>query len=317
MKCIICEDNADEVGSHLIPASLIKNCVGKHYREESYNIDSKTSKISVYYGRDNLKNTSTEIKQNDYKRDYLLCKKCEKKLADLESKFATEFLQKFRIEKFSNNFIQSYSIIGHEIYEPKKLTNEEILVYFYSIILRFCKVYHFESKDSYIEENEMLKIKNFINGYFYKKIDHKIEIEEYKLIINFNKYSDKSQFIATSNHLKNPYIFYFCDAILILFTESMDEKADILFGEISNKIVQKTTKIIVGPELLYNTLSSKIASLMANDYITNGVNYLCEINNKTYEANLLEVNELIEKYKGKDLYLTTGIFEELKKKYSS
>ena len=104
MDCIICDNIADEVGSHLIPASLIKNCVGNRNSEESYNIDSKTANVDIYYGRGNLNNKSTKQKQNHYTRDNVLCKTCEKKLGDLESKFSKEFLNKFRIDKYNNNF---------------------------------------------------------------------------------------------------------------------------------------------------------------------------------------------------------------------
>lgn len=319
MNCIICGKNADEVGSHLIPASLIKNCVGPHYKEESYNIDSKNAKVEVYFGRDNLKNTSTVIKQNDYKRDNILCKVCEKKLANLESKFANEFLQKFRDEKFSNNFKTYYSSLMFEIFEPKKVSNIEIQAYFYSIILRFCYVYKFEDGDSYIEEKDLLKFKEFVLNFLYeKKTDEEYGIGKYKILINFNKYSTKSKFIATSNQIKNPYIFYFCEAIIILFTENLNNEEEKLFGECLNSISDKSCKIIVGPESFYDTFSKKIADILAETFMTNGINLITKLNNKTYEENLIEVNELIEKHKAENnkLYVAE-IFEELKKKYSS
>jgi hypothetical protein len=288
MNCIICEKNADEVGSHLIPASLIKNCVGAHYKEESYNIDSKNAKIEVYFGRDNLKNTSTEIKPNDYKRDNILCKVCEKKLANLESKFASEFLQKFREEKYLTNFKSYYTSLNFEVFEPKKISNIEIQAYFYSIILRFCYVYKFEDNDPYIEEEDLLKIKCFLFNFLYDvKTNDTYEIEEYKIVINFNKYSSKSKFIATSNQIKNPYIFYFCEAIIILFTKNLNSKEEILFGECTNSILDKSCKIIVGPEEFYDTFSRKIADILAETFMTNGINLITELNKKTYAENLM------------------------------
>ena len=73
MKCIICEKNANATGSHMVPANLIKNCVGESDAEESYEIDAKKAKVDVYYGRDNLKNKSTKIKKSHYKEDNVLC----------------------------------------------------------------------------------------------------------------------------------------------------------------------------------------------------------------------------------------------------
>ncbi|RJE72989.1 hypothetical protein [Reichenbachiella sp. MSK19-1] len=320
MDCIICDNIADEIGSHLIPASLIKSCVGNRYSEESYNIDSKTANVDVYFGRDNLKNKSTKQKQNHYTRDNVLCKTCEKKLADLESKFAREFLNKFRIEKYNNNFEIYYSKIGHEIFKPKKLTNEEILAYFYSIVYRFCKVYEIEDNYSYLDSNDLLVVKKFLKSFLYQDFQEDCleDIQEFKILINFNKYSDKGKFIATSNELKDPHIFYFCEAIVILFTKKTDEKAEELFGEILNTIKQESTKIVVGPEMLYESMSDKIARILANDFITNAVNIITDLNKKPYELNLIEFNTLFSKYNdGIDTSALTKAFDELKKKYSS
>ncbi|PIF31536.1 hypothetical protein CLU81_2030 [Flavobacterium sp. 9] len=317
MKCIICDEIANEVGSHLIPASLIKNCVGAHYKEESYNIDSKNAQINVYFGRDNLKNTSTEIKPNDYKRDYILCKVCEKKLATLESKFASEFLQKFRNQKYLSNFKYYDSSLNFEIFEPQKVSNIEIQAYFYSIIFRFCCVYKIEDNDSYLEEKDLLKIKKFLNDFLYNH-DTKGEygIEEFRILINFNKYSEKSKFIATSNDIKNPYIFYFCEAIILLFTEELKNEDVRLFGDCVNSITDKSSKIIVGPEEFYDTLSKKIADILAETFMINAVNYICELNKKTFAENLLEANQLIEEYKEKNISIyIVKVFEELKKRY--
>jgi len=318
MNCIICDKIANEIGSHLIPASLIKNCIGNHYKEESYDIDSKNSKINVYYGRDNLKNKSTKIEKNNYKRDNILCKTCEKKLGNLESKIATEFLQKFRIDRFKNNFISSQFKTVYEMYEPKKITNEEILAYFYSIIFRFCKVYEIEDSHSYLKTFELLKIKKFLIGFLYQKNNYKKEIANFKVLIVFNKYSEKSKFIATTNDLKNPYAFYFCDAIILLFTAEIDNNVKEKYGGILNNIEQSTSKIIVGPENVYNNLSSIISAILSKKFITNGVKLLSKLNSKSYQDNLKEVNELMSKYEQDEIQLSiTKVFEDLKKKYSS
>lgn len=319
MNCIICDNTADEVGSHLIPASLIKNCIGKHYSEESFNIDSKTSKIDTFYGRDNLNNQSTEIKQNHYKRDHILCKICEKKLAELESKFAAEFLQKFRVDKYLANFNSYKSSSDLEILEPKKILNIEIQAYFYSIILRFCYIFKFEGGDSYIEEYDLLKIKIFLYNFLYANItDKEHGIENFRIAIIFNKYSTNSAFISTSDKLKNPYIFYFCEAILVLYIEENKATDKSLFFDCLNSITDNTSKIIVGPSLMYEKFTSLISNILAENFMTNGIKYITELNKKSFEENEIEVKKLIEKYDKDDkgIYITK-IFETLKKKYSS
>lgn len=318
MECIICDKIADEVGSHLIPASLIKNCIGKHYGEESYNIDCKTSKIDIYYGRDNLKNKSTQIKQNHYKRDNILCKICEKRLGQLESKFAFEFLQRFREDKFLGNFNYSLSGANLEILEPKKISNLEIQAYFYSIILRFCFTYKFEGSHSYIEEINLSKIKKFIYDFLYSSTNiENYGIEDFKIAIIFNRSSKDSSFISNLNNLKNPYTFYFCEAIVVLFIGDTQNETRSLFVDCLNSINDKFSKIIVGPELMYKKLTSLKAYILGQDFITNGINNLSELNQKTFEENEIEVRELIDKYEKdeKGIYLTK-IFEDLTLKYS-
>lgn len=318
MNCIICDEIADEVGSHLIPASLIKNCVGRHYNEESYCIDEKYPKIDVFFGRDNLKNRSTEIKQNHYKRDNILCKVCEKKLANLESKFAAEFLNKYRENKFSGNFTSSISNSKLEVLEPNKISNLEIQVYFYSIILRFCSTYKFENNDSYIQEKDLIKIKLFLKNYFFDQNSYENnEIENFKIAIIFNKYSTKSSFICTSDVLKNPYIFYFCEAIIILYVCENFNKNIAILEDCLNTINDQFTKIIVGPQLIFDKFNSLISFYLANKFLTNGIKLISELNQKSFEENKIEVKELIEKYKKSgNLNQITEIFEELIIKYT-
>lgn len=319
MKCIICESEANEVGSHIIPASLIKNCVGAHYREESYNIDIENAKIETYFGRDNLKNPSTEIKPNEYKRDFILCKVCEKKLSDIESKFATEFLQKFRDDKFKSNFNISFTPEGLELYEPKKITNEEIFAYFFSIILRYCRVYEKEDNYDYLSTDELEKIRKFVCCHLYKSTkDFKAPIADFSMSMIFNKHSDKSLFISTSKMIKSPYVFFFCDAIIQLFTEKLNHEKESLFNNFINNISQGLSKIVVGPEDLYLDFSKKISEIMAQDFIINGVNQLCELNKKSFEENMKEVHELLIFYDGKGhKEPIVQVLKDLTKKYSS
>jgi hypothetical protein len=318
MNCIICNKIADEVGSHIIPASLIKNCVGKHYVEESYNLNSQNAIVDSYFGRGNLKNNSTKIKHNHYERDNILCKICEKKLGDLESKFVSEFLTKFRVDRFKNNFNKSISKKGYEIYEPKKLTNEEVIAYFYSIIFRFCKVYEIEDGDGYLESKDLLLIQKFLNGFLYQaNKDYTKEIAKFNIEIIFNKYSEKSKFITTSDKLKNPYTFYFCEAIVLLFTKEISEKTKIHVGDVCNTYEQETTKIVVGPESLYNTMSDIISKIIGNEFVTKGVEVISKLNGKSNATNLIEFNELLSKHIKENRYLPiTKMFDELKKKYS-
>ena len=296
--CIICDLEANEVGSHFIPASIIKNCVGKHYKEESYLIDAKKSEIDTYFGRDNMKNQSTEIKENHYKRDHILCKECEKLIGLLESKFSTEFLSKFRNDKYKANFRKSVSKVGLEFYEPNKLSNIEILAYFYSIIYRSCKVYEMEGMSKYLKTAELKGIKKFVHGYLYNcKEDFTDEIKEFKVSVIFDKTSDKSLHIGTSNTFTEPYVFFFCDAILQLYTGKVSEKHLALFEEALNDINQEQTKIIVAPPQFYQRYSKKFTELLAGNFIENGIKEISNRNGKSFDDNMIEYKALLGHYK--------------------
>lgn len=311
MNCIISNKTANANGSHLVPASLIKNCVGKHYGEESYEIDSKNTSVNVFYGRDNLKNTSTEIKQNHYKRDHILSQDCEDKLGVLESEISVKFLQKFRDDKYSNNFKTLELENGFEIIISKKITNRTFLAYFYSIILRECHVLEVEDNIQILTKKETENIRKFVFGFLYDE-NNDDAIRDYKMVITFDKYCNKGSYVATSNEFKNPYLFYFCEAIIQLYTNEPDDRATFLFGETFNDISHTNSKIIVGPQEFYSTLRTKMAEKLADDFLTKGVLKLCNLNRRSYEENLNELlklsdertdklkalNELIKKYGG-------------------
>ncbi|WP_442846116.1 hypothetical protein [Leeuwenhoekiella sp. H156] len=319
MKCIICDKNANATGSHIAPASLIQNCIGKHYWEESYEIDSKNATVDVYFGRNNLKNTNTEIKKHHHKVDEILCQTCENKLGKLESEFSTEFLQKFRIEKFKNNF-HSYNLeTGFEITEPNKLSNLKIHAYIYSIILRYCRDVEFKNGHLVLmTESELTKIKSFVNGFLNEQeTDYTKSITDFNLVIVFDKNSDKGSLVIGLEESDNPYLFYFCEVIIQLFTKQVSEKAKYLFNGCLNSINESKSKIVVGPSEFYQDLMRPAQKVLMNEIITNGTNELCRLNNKSYKENLIEFNHLVAEYENKEIELPIfRAFEDLRKKYS-
>lgn len=143
-QCIICDKKADHTGSHIIPANLIKDCIGIRHKEESYNIDLLNGNQLLYIGT-SLQHRSLEInkkkleitKTNPYILDYILCTNCEKKLGIIEGEVYTEIICKIRLEKFKNNF-KKIKDNWVEVLIPlsSKMTTEILNIYFYSIILR-------------------------------------------------------------------------------------------------------------------------------------------------------------------------------------
>lgn len=324
-KCIICggrhneDKDANATGSHIIPASLLQKCIGKHYSEESYEIDSSNVDVDVYYGRDNLKNVNPEVKKHHYKEDNILCQLCEDKLGKLEGDFSTEFLQKFRLEKFKHNFNYYHLDLGLEICEPKRLTNLQIHAYIYSIILRFCRNEEMKHEQSIIlNESELIKIQSFVYGFLYKKENNYSDsISDFNLILTFDKYSQTDSLIATLEEIKDPYIFYFCEVIVQLFTNGVNENNDNSFRKCITNIQDLKTKIIVGPSKIYQDLQSK-ANIAINEFVANALDKITKQNNKNYEENYKEFILLALKFESEGVEdLIFKAIEALQKKYKS
>jgi len=93
------------MNSHIIPAGLLKRSIGKRNKEEAYKIEGSTAKVESYFGRENLKNTSEEIKQDLHARNYYFCPICETKLGELEGKLNPLFSEKSNNEKYKSQFL--------------------------------------------------------------------------------------------------------------------------------------------------------------------------------------------------------------------
>ncbi|MDY3548943.1 hypothetical protein PG291_10045 [Riemerella anatipestifer] len=318
MNCIICDKNANAKGSHIVPASLIQNCVGKHYREESYKIDAKNVNIDTYFGRDNLKNTSTEIKENHYKKDYILCQECEDKLATIENNFSRNFLQKFRDERYNQNFKIYKNQFQVEILIPLRYDKDELYFYLYSLIHRFCVDNGQEDGEFFLEESDLINLKSYINEYLYgDKTKAKEYIANFNLVIHFDKSNSNGSFVASSNHFNNPYIFYFCEPILLLFIGKLSKEAKQIYEPYINNVSKNDElKIIVNPEF-YDSYRKIMAEYLAETFMTNAIHQLCNLNHKRYEENLVEfVNEMTG-FEGDDNEKAIKTFEKLKQKYCS
>lgn len=317
MECIICDKIANATGSHVVPASLIQKCFGKHYSEESYQIDSSKATVDVYFGRDNSKNKNPEIKEHHFKADNILCQSCENKLGKLEGEFSTEFLQKFRDEKFMHNF-NSYQIeSGLEILESNKLTNLKIHAYFYSIILRFCRIENAKNEHPIIlTEKELNKLKLFVYGFLYENKDYIESVSDFNLMLTFDKYSIEGSLVFAFEEYSDPYTFYFCEAIVNLFTNK--DKINKDFNDCINTIEQSKSKIIVGPSVFYQELKSKAYRASIDDINTIFINELCELNRKSFEENYMELNMLVLRYEKEKI--ENPLFSALsilRKKYKS
>ncbi|MBH1958876.1 MAG: hypothetical protein I8H68_02065 [Flavobacteriia bacterium] len=318
MKCIICPNDANATGSHIVPASLIQNCVGKHYKEESYSIDAKDVKIDVYFGRDNLKNKSPEIKESHYKEDHILCQDCEDNLAKIESEFSTNFLQKFREEKFKQNFSTNTTVYGVEIVTPRNFDNKKVYFYLYSIIYRFCINSGRKTGEFFMEADDLENIRMYIEGYLYgEKLTSEEHLKDFNLIITFDKANKNGSFVSSANQFTNPYIFYFCEPILLLFKGKLSTEARHIFGDYVNHILEdQNIKIVINSEF-YDAYRNVMAKYLAETFITNAINNLSNLNGKSYDENFVEFNLEMKKFDKDDSEQSIKAYNLLFLKYST
>lgn len=128
MKCLICNSNeADDLGSHIIPHSIIESMINEdgvvgRDKEQSFKIGASSSdfkfgrkllpeKLEAIVGRSL---TEDEIEQNIIKEHYIMrnvfCSICEKRLSYLESLYKTEVFAAIENERaLSTEQLQIFS----------------------------------------------------------------------------------------------------------------------------------------------------------------------------------------------------------------
>lgn len=266
-KCIICDREANVVGSHITPASLIKNCVGKRNQEESYKFDFQSKEIDKFVGRENRSSTSIDIKEHHYTKDNILCQQCEDELGKIEGKFSAEFLQKFRFQQFLQNFDGKTNQSGVEAYTPKRIDKTLLYVYFYSIIYRYCHEGKLEDGDSYLQDEHLTKIKLFLHEYFYGDKNACLSyLEDLNLAVIFDKQDSNGRYVASSSAIKEPYTFIFCEAILLLYANELPDNEKKLYFPFINNILNDKFSIIVGPSLLRQTIEDVYYKIIVDEY---------------------------------------------------
>ncbi len=174
-----------------------------------------------------------------------------------------------------------------------------------------------EGFDRYLTSHELEAIKEFVHGYLYNsEEDYTDKIKSYKLSMIFDRTSDKSWHIGTSNTFNPPYIFFLCDTIVQLYTNAVPTLDKTLFEDALNIVDQESTKIIVGPKALYIKYFQMFTNLLANDFMENGINEISKRNGKPFDVNKAEYKALMTEYEQKgEANYSVKAFEYLRKKY--
>lgn len=224
--CVICGKKADATGSHIIPANLIKNCVGSRYYEESFEIDLLNRNTNMFLGRSNplsFPENNSELgnipmsETHHYVVDNILCTKCEAELGKIEGFIYKEFVEKARVDKFRDNFtIDKFEL--NDLIRSNKIKSEMFYCYFYSIILRIDKFTEIHSGKFIIKKEHLKNILKFLKGYLYEpKTDYATHIKNYGLFVHLKNLESKNNTLSQVNVLQHP-IFNLCEFNLIFYS---------------------------------------------------------------------------------------------------
>lgn len=284
-NCLICHKNkAIKTNSHIIPAGLLKNSIGKRNKEEAYRINGQLGTANSYFGRENLKNTSEEIKQDIHARDFYFCPSCESRLGELESKVIPFLTEKILNEKYKNQFVEKTSKSGIRFLEASNIVKTDFLVFVYSVIWRIALLYAEEHEKYSLKEEEMEDIRSLIYSYLY--------YENHDLINNvLNKYGfalataesfdpNEGNAAFTVDFLDNPNIYFIYE--FIVFLHSVDDPAVATpFYECMNSGSQ-TIKVSVLTVKQWNRAKELFVKLLANNVIDKQIEQLVNITGKSF-----------------------------------
>lgn len=264
--CVICNKTANATGSHIVPVNLIKNCVGKRDYEESFEIDLLNRTTNMFLGMSNPKSfpeNKSELRnialseRHHYVVDYILCIDCEKKLGKIEGTIYDEIICKMRETKFKNNF-KTIIIDGFEVITPisKKISIEDLNIYFYSIVLRVYYYLRMNSCELNIESKTINLISNMINNLMNKNNVQFSELNT-SLIVYITNNPNMFPTLLETN-IFDKLIIPVCNFFIIL---EKDNTFITPFGNCQNNLFDKEFKFIKNSKELDEKLFS-IKNLM-------------------------------------------------------
>ncbi len=141
-------------------------------------------------------------------------------------------------------------------------------------------------------------------------------LQDFHLIITFDKNNSNGSFVASANEFQNPYVFYFCEPILLLFVGDIPEDTRKVFGYYTNNIVEDNEiKIFVNSEF-YASFRNIMTKYLAETFMGNAVMNLSKLNRKSYDENLIEFNVEMEKIDINDSERAIKTYHLLLNKYN-
>ncbi|MCQ0110300.1 hypothetical protein [Zhouia amylolytica] len=295
--CLLCGFKpSTKKNSHWVPAAMLKSMVGKRYNEESYQFSSfQKRKLDVYYGRDNLKNTDTTIKQNHYSLDYIFCDDCENKLGVLESAVIPVIQNEIRLERKRPNYKEELGEDGITLKKCLRLNNNIFRLFIYSIVWRFSLIHQLEDNIQLISKDLQEDLRLILNESLSLDLKEIIENDSIHSLVfqvfTADSFDDGTEGTVYSEEIhKDPALFFVNEFIILFYgneytitgeyyfpIERMIQSVDVLnskddhpkIGFISNASFNELINRIFGDgaKVILTSLTNSVASCTGLSFI--------------------------------------------------
>lgn len=221
MICLLCQRNkATQANSHFVPASLLASNIGKRDKEEAYSININDSEFPFeeFFGRENLKNTEPEIKQNLHSEDYIFCPECEKRLGQIESVILPVLTKEVKDTTKRTNFPEYLTRNGLKYVECLKVDKRKFRIVICSVLWRVSLQHELKRGENILTSSVMESLRSFVYESLYPENGGSANDLFHLALFTYNnsKFDSSRNLVFCDPFLKDPYCFYINEYIIFL-----------------------------------------------------------------------------------------------------
>ena len=269
-QCLLCKtEEATRTNSHWVPASLLKSMIGKRDKEESNAFSSYIiSRLDTYYGRSNLKNTDTTLREHHYALDFIFCDNCENRLAVIEGIVPKIIQDEIRLSNKASNYQEDLSLLNIPFKKCLRLDNSIYRLFIYSIVWRISMIYRLKHGFEILELDYENKLRIILNEYLnmdpvaIKNNGAKIPNYDFQIVSADTFKPDTGNIVYTEKIYQNPNVYYVNEFIILFYPHGY-----AVSGQDSYHIPIKS--IIEFPEILNSVDDDPKIGFITGDHFRN------------------------------------------------